>query len=285
MNSHNHETWRLLPQSHADAQHELAAGMALMAGLESPAPLPALRWYEAAGAALVIGSGQKLSDIDTAACSAAGISVHRRASGGTAVLFSPGFLMQDIALPQGHRLHISDVSESYRWLGEVWVTALADLGLSSELVSVPEARADTAGASLLVRRACFGGRSPYEILVGGRKLIGFSQIRRRHGALLQVGIYRSWPGSALAGLLSLAPGEREQLAEELGGRVAGLAELLPDLPKTSTILAAFAAALEQRGIDLMPDPWLPAEQTALEANLARFAPIDPYATLTAPATS
>ena len=31
--------------------------------------------------------------------------------------------------------------------------------------------------------ACFGGLSPYEVLAGGRKVVGLSQTRRRQGTL------------------------------------------------------------------------------------------------------
>ncbi|MBX0326391.1 ligase [Oscillochloris sp. ZM17-4] len=207
-------TWRLLPHSAGDAQRELASAEALLAGLLA-VPTSAMRWYESPGPALVIGSGQKIAEVDLAACAAAGASLHRRASGGTAVLFVPGLLMQDIVLPPGHALALSDVSESYRWLGEAWADALGRLGAPAAPISVAEAREDTRALGPLLRRACFAGRSPYEILAGGRKLVGFSQVRRRHGTLLQVGLYAHWPGAALAGLLRLAAGEAAPLAEGL----------------------------------------------------------------------
>lgn len=265
--------WRLLPQSAGDAAHELAAAEALLAGLIA-APRAALRWYESPAAALVIGSGQKLAEIDLAACAAAGVTLHRRASGGTAVLFGPGLLMQDIVLPPGHRLALSDVSESYRWLGEVWADALGRLGVMGQPISVAAARDDTRALDPLLRRACFAGRSPYEVIAGGRKLLGFSQVRRRHGTLLQVGVYTRWPGAALADLLSLEPGQAAPLAAGLAARVAGLADLLPRPPAPPAIMAAFAAALAARhGVALAPDTWRPDELAALEAALARYAPL------------
>ena len=265
--------WRLLPYSEHPPEIELAAAEALLAGL-APAPRPALRWYGARHTALVIGSGQRLADVDAPVLAAAGVTLHRRASGGAAVLFAPGLLMQDIALPTDHPLHQQDVSESYRWLGEVWVAALRELGLAPRLVSIPEARADARTLDPLARLACFGGRSPYEVLAEERKVVGFSQIRRRPGALLQVGLYTRWPGRELAALLRLPPAERERLATLLDGRVAGLADLLPAPPPPERIMAAFARALVGRyGVVLAPADWREDELAAAAAARARYAPI------------
>lgn len=273
------EMWRLLPYSEAPAGEELAAGEALLAGLAASGR-PALRWYGARAQALVIGSGQRLHEVDGAAVAGAGATLHRRASGGTAVLFVPGFLMQDIALPLDHPLYRADVSESYAWLGALWVDALAALGVAGELVAVAAARADARGADPRVRRACFGGRSPYEVLAGGRKLVGFSQIRRRPGALFQVGVYARWPGRELAALLRLPPDERAATAAALAGRVVGLDELLPEAPPPAAIGAAFARALAARhGAALAPAPWSEDELAAARAARERFGPLDPAATL------
>jgi lipoate-protein ligase A len=271
--------WRLLPYSAGPAAHELAAGDAMLAGLAQE-PRAALRWYGAAGLALVLGSGQRPSDADGAALAAAGATLHKRASGGTAVLFAPGLIMQDIALPATHPLRRDDVSESYSWLGQTWVDALAALGVAADLVDIPAARADGSSAGPLVRRACFGGRSPYEVLAGGRKLVGFSQIRRRQGALFQVGVYTRWPGRELAQLLRAADDERAALTAALAGRVAGLDELLPVPPAPAALAAAFAEALRRRhGVELAPAGWQPAEQAALAAALPRYEPIEQAATM------
>lgn len=267
------QRWRSLPASAASPVDELAAADALLAGLALQ-PQPALRWYESAAPALVIGSGQRPAEIDLAACRSAGVSLHRRASGGTAVLFVPGFVMQDLAIPITHPLYHHDVSESYRWLGEVWALALGRLGLAADLVDIGAARSDAQQAPALVRRACFGGRSPYEVLVGGRKLVGFSQIRRRAGALFQVGLYGRWPGAALAGLLALSEPERQALVDLLEARVVGLDALLPAPPGLDAVADAFAAALAERhGVVLEPAPWRADELAAAAAARLRYAPL------------
>ncbi|NTU83319.1 MAG: ligase [Chloroflexales bacterium] len=273
------EPWRLLPYSEGPAGRELAAAEGMLAGLAAEAR-PSVRWYGARHPALVIGSGQRPYEVDGAAVAAAGATLHKRASGGTAVLFVSGFLMQDIALPLGHPLHRTDVSESYAWLGEAWAEALGALGVPTELIDVPTARADTQAADQRVRRACFGGRSPYEVLAGGRKLVGFSQIRRRPGALFQVGLYAHWPGAELASMLRLPADERAATAAALAQRVVGLDELLPNVPPPETIIEAFARAMARRhGVTLAQAPWRPDELAAARDTRPRYAPIDPAATL------
>lgn len=275
------ETWRLLPYGEGPAEEELAAGEGMLAGLAATGR-PALRWYGARRVAVVIGSGQRASEVDGAAVAAAGATLHKRASGGGAVLFVPGFLMQDIALPAGHPLARADVSESYAWLGGAWAEALGELGVRAELIDIPAARADTQAADPLVRRACFGGRSPYEVLAGGRKLVGLSQIRRRPGALFQVGLYARWPGRDLAALLRLDERERAATATALARRVVGLDELLTPPPAPAALMEAFARALARRhGVALVLDGWRPDEGEAARAAAARFAPLDPAATLPA----
>ncbi len=266
--------WRWLPYQIAPATDQLAAAEALLSGLGQHT-CPALRWYTTPTLALVLGTGQRPDAADHAACAAAGISIHRRSSGGTAVLMTPNFVMLDIVLPTGHPLYTSDVTESYRWLGNVWVATLDLLGLSAQLLTIAEARADAQTLDDLTRCACFGGRSPYEVVVSARKLVGFSQVRRRQGALLQAGLYTTWSPRQLPALLALAADERALLTERLAARVTGLADLLAPPPDPPTIMAAFATALQRLyGITLQTAHWSTAEQVARIQAIARYAPLD-----------
>lgn len=276
-------SWRLLPFSAEPVAVELATALAMLDGLNAH-PQPALRWYSTSSTALVLGSGQRLSEIDQVACQAAGVTLHRRSSGGGAVLFTPAALMLDVVLPANHWLRRDDVTESYRWLGAVWVAALARLGLPADLLAIAEARADTQALDPLTRRACFGGRSPYEVLVAGRKLVGLAQVRRRYGILLQAGLYFDWQSEQLAHLLATDTAERASLATSLALRVAGLADLLPHRPPASAVMHAFAAALaDQLAVQLVPAALSSPELAARASALARYAPLsDPQQT--APAT-
>lgn len=285
------EYWRALPFEAGNVPRQLAAGDALLAGLAHTGQ-PALRWYRSTTTAMIAGRGQPLDQIDTAACRAAGVGVYRRSSGGTAVLMEPGLIMLDVALPVGHRLFLADVTESYRWFGGVWVAALQRLGITAHPISIAEARTD--GQQLLhdaplIRRVCFGGFSPYEVMVGARKLVGLSQVRRRNGALLQAGVYLRWQPHRIASLLALAPAERATLTATLDARATGLYDVQgepdttgrPPLPNEGAghqtlvpLIAAFAASLEeQQGVRCSVDDWSDEEaRTRLQAT-ASYTPL------------
>jgi lipoate-protein ligase A len=263
---------RRLPPSARPADFELAGGPALLAGVEQTG-VPALRWYGMEPPALIVGSSQRLDEIDRAACAAAGLRIHRRRSGGGAVL-SADMLMLDLALPRAHQLYLDDVTESYRWIGEVWAAALRDLGLDTDVASVAAARADAQALDPLVRRVCFGGLSPYEVAVGGRKLVGLAQVRRRGGALYQVGIYLHWAPARTAALLAATPGERLVLERQLAARVVGL-EQLCDAPRAAEVIAAVESALARlAGFALLDDDWSAEEVAARNAEAGRYAAID-----------
>jgi len=270
----NGVTWRLLPPVHGDPASELAAGTAMLAGLVTTHQ-PALRWYTAGPQpALVIGSGQKLSEVDQLALRQQGVTLHRRASGGTAVLFVPGFLMQDIALPLDHPLAHPDVSESYRWLGEVWQATLMQFGIDTRIIDIATARADRQLLDPLTARACFGGRSPYELLVNDRKLVGFAQVRRREGMLFQVGVYTHWPGQQLSTLLAILPAERQLFIERLAGRVTDLATVCASPPDLHRLATAFATVLQQRyDVHIAASDWTTEELKVMAAVQSRFLPL------------
>jgi lipoate-protein ligase A len=249
----------------------LAGGPALLAGVEQTG-VPAVRWYGMDPPALIVGSSQRLEEIDQAACAASGLRIHRRRSGGGAVL-SADMLMLDLALPRAHPLYIDDVTESYRWIGEVWAAALRHLGVDGRVASVGAARADAHALDPLVRRVCFGGLSPYEVMVEQRKLVGLAQVRRRGGALYQVGMYLRWAPQHTAALMAATPGERVVLEQQLAARVAGLEELC-DASSGEVIAAVESALARLAGFALSDDAWSEGEIAARAAEAGRYAAID-----------
>ncbi len=130
--------------------------------------------------------------------------------------------------------------EGYRWLGEALGEALRALGAPD--VRVVGAREAHGARRDAVAEACFGGLSPFEVLAGGRKVIGLSQIRRRSGALLQAGIATSFDARRLARLM----GRDAAFAATLAERAGGLDEFL-DTPFAERLVPAVEHAIEERG--------------------------------------
>jgi lipoate-protein ligase A len=149
------------------------------------------------------------------------------------VLLDDGMLCLTVALGLPHPLAVADVTESYRWIGEALAAGLRSEGVSEvRAASVIDARAQTAVAKFVapdsaLRAACYGGLSPYEVIVGAAKVVGLAQARRKEVALFQIGILLR-DQSDLAEVLVSA--DRERLRSELRTRTVGLNQLLPEPP-------------------------------------------------------
>lgn len=136
--------------------------------------------------ALILGSTQKESDIDSLCATAEGIEVVRRRSGGGVVFVdSDVSIWCDITIARDDVLWSDDVSSSMLWLGEVFVDALAPWLTTSvyrnEFVVGDDGRA-----------VCFASTSPGEVFAHSAKVVGISQRRTREGARFQCVLYRKW---------------------------------------------------------------------------------------------
>jgi lipoate-protein ligase A len=140
--------------------------------------------------AIILGSTQQESDVDSDVASSLGLDVVRRRSGGGAVFVHPTeSVWIDVTIPRDDPLYVEDVGDSMLWLGDVFVTAL-----------MPWVNAETYRGSFDAgsygRSVCFASTSPGEVFVGDHKLVGISQRRGRDGARLQCVLYRSWHPNA-----------------------------------------------------------------------------------------
>ena len=137
--------------------------------------------------ALVLGSTQPESDVDTEALAAGDIDLVRRRSGGGAVLVVPGeCLWVDVVLPRDDVLWDDDVGRAPVWVGEVWAAALIGLGLPAQVHRGGLVRTDWSS------RVCFAGLGPGEVTAAGRKVVGVSQRRTRAGARFQCAVLFAW---------------------------------------------------------------------------------------------
>lgn len=270
--------WRRFAPDFAEQNtgRQLALSETLLTDLDAPA----LWWYSARQTALVLGTSQKPDAVDLNYCREAGIEVYRRTSGGTAVLAEPDFVSLDVALPPGHALAPSDVVETYRWLGAVWLEALQKLGLTgARLVPTEEVRAERAALpnrspqeleqDKLVRLVCFGSLSPYEVVVGKRKLVGLAQIRRRAGTLLQCGLPLRAQTNRFALFLALPPEKRPELTSLLAEHITNLDELLGRVLSAEEVVKVFEETLAQLWkVRLTPYEW-PSDKLAQAERIER----------------
>lgn len=267
---------RRLPFYHGNVAEMLAGAEALLEGAAASGR-PAIRWYVVSERALVLGASQKPPAVDLAACRDAGVAVYQRSAGGATVLVDGDMLGLDVALPTGDPLLARDLTASYRPLGSAWWVALRALGVPTELVDVERARAsgrDTSAAAQLARLACFGGLSPYEVTVAGRKIVGLAQVRRRHGGLFQTALQLRWDAPLMSQLLTVAPSDRAALVAALQERVVGLDGIMARLPARHTIINAAERALGAYGLEPVDSAWTLAERATTDRLLAeRYRPL------------
>jgi lipoate-protein ligase A len=161
--------------------------------------VPSIWWCQPSDDAIVLGSRQPDSIVDSAACNRSGLAVVRRRSGGGAVIMRRANAhWVDVVLPPGHAP--DDVRGSMVWIGERWRRSIqpeTDLALAVHVGGM--------GCSAWSDLVCFSGIGPGEVLVGGDKLVGLSQRRTRRGIRVQALVYGA----------SVAAEYRDVLAGEL----------------------------------------------------------------------
>lgn len=154
--------------------------------------------FAPAAPALVLGSTQSESLVETRRCAELGVDIVRRRSGGGAVLLAPGrTIWVDVLMPAGHPLWRADIGESALWLGDVMAATIARL--SGETCAVHRGAMERSPWSSLV---CFAGRGPGEVFDRrDSKVVGISQRRTRTWARFQCVVSRRWDPELLADLL------------------------------------------------------------------------------------
>ncbi|MCA1644619.1 MAG: hypothetical protein LC797_03820, partial [Chloroflexi bacterium] len=192
-----------------------------------------VRWWAASSPAVVVGLGLRhrlASIVDLERCRRAGVEVLERRAGGGALLLDEHMLCGAVCVTLPDARFGSDLTDSYRWLGELLAAHLRARGVpEARRVEVAEARADVAAlkshpdaAARLLLATCYGALSPHEVWIRGAKLVGIAQVRRRQAALFQFGILLR-DQSPLADYLQV-PNEttRAELRKLLRQRTVGL---------------------------------------------------------------
>jgi lipoate-protein ligase A len=177
--------------------------------LAQPSDGAAMRLWRYGAPGVVLGCAQRaaLDEVGPRAA-AAGMEAVVRQAGGGAVLTGPWMLSASLLLPQRHPLASAQLVHSYRWLGELYAGVLRSLGVPAQALTPERARElqSRAGAQQL-GWACYGGYSPWEVVVGDRKIVGLAQVRRRGSVLLVAGLQLARPDWGLLAQALGRPGE------------------------------------------------------------------------------
>jgi lipoate-protein ligase A len=138
--------------------------------------LPTLRLYAWEPACLSLGYAQPIRDVDLERLHARGWDLVRRPTGGRAVLHV-NELTYSVTGPLNEPRLAGTVLESYNRLAAALTEALRLLGLPVQVQEHSQSSSRTANP------VCFEMPSTYEITVGGKKLVGSAQARRKAGVL------------------------------------------------------------------------------------------------------
>ncbi|MBN2387508.1 MAG: lipoate--protein ligase family protein [Anaerolineales bacterium] len=169
--------WRLLLSPAARGAWNMAVDEAILEAAGGRAAPPTLRLYAWNPACLSLGYAQPIADVDLERLAARGWDLVRRPTGGRAILHTDE-LTYSVAAPPDEPRMAGSLLESYNRLAGALLRALEILSLP---VEIQEHAAHPAVQN--TNPVCFEVPSTYEITVGGRKLVGSAQARRREGVL------------------------------------------------------------------------------------------------------
>lgn len=250
--------------SFRDGASNMAVDCAIMAAVAIGDQPPTLRLYGWDPFCLSLGYGQRTRDVDFDALESRGWDLVRRPSGGQAILHGDE-LTYSFSLPLDHPLAGGDIVESYRRISAGLLRALEILGLDAD---APHQGERVQGAD--PGPVCFEMPSHYEVSVGGRKLIGSAQLRRR-GALLQHGTLPLF--GDLARICDVLRFESEAQRTLRKRKVVERALTVAEAAGKPLSWSAAASALEQGfasafDLELKPGQLSPAETKEVEHLLA-----------------
>lgn len=174
--------WRLLITPPAPGAWNMAVDEAILTAIGQRLVPPTLRLYAWQPPCLSLGYAQPSTDVDPRRLAERGWQLVRRPTGGRAILHTDELTYSVIGPLNEPRL-AGSVLESYRCLASALLHALRRSGIPAESHAAP-----AAVESSLKGPVCFEIPSNYEITVGGKKLIGSAQARRKEG-LLQHGTF------------------------------------------------------------------------------------------------
>lgn len=168
------ESWRLIKDGRLSGDHNMAADEALVRALdEGSASSPVVRLYGWAEPTISVGYLQ-----DSSAFISSGLPMVRRITGGRAVLHDAEVTYSVIAA-NDTPLFSGGILETYSVISRCIIAALKRAGVDADIYRGTQ-------QGLHKNDACFLAPSRYEVLAGGRKLVGSSQ-RRFKRAFLQHG--------------------------------------------------------------------------------------------------
>ncbi len=179
------KTWRFIDTGHLDGPTNMAVDEALLVSFNTAVSLPVFRLYGWNPPAFSVGKFQDAGlTLDLDRCRDAGIQVVRRVTAG-GIIYHGAEVTYSIVCARQHIPEVGTVKGSFKKLCGFLLLTYRKLGLDPAFAvdRRPE------GLKLGERTAlCFAGKEEYDIVIGGRKIGGNAQRRKRdvvfqHGSI------------------------------------------------------------------------------------------------------
>jgi len=169
--------WRVIFTGASDAFFNMALDEALLLSCQKGASPPVLRLYLWKPPAVSMGYFQSAEKVvDFRKCKDKGIHVVRRITGGRAVLHEDEITYSVCASADDFPHLGENTIHTYQRLSLALLESLRLLGIDGEWVK-PHTDKKVSPFHQIFSKPCFVSNSRYEILVGGKKLIGSAQRR------------------------------------------------------------------------------------------------------------
>src|SRR5262245_15072138 len=227
--------WKLIIDGAIDGTTNMAIDAALLDEVEqSDSPRTIVRFYGWQTPTISLGRNQKIEKaVDQEYCAGHGIDVVHRPTGGRAVLHDDELTYAVIS--NDTDTFGDTIYGNYKRVSEALCLGYTGLGVPAVLAP------DTKKTDLLMLDGdppCFLSPSRYELMVGGRKIVGSAQ-RRIRRSFLQHG---SMP--ITCNRPELARATRLPSPDPLDQEMAGLAEFLPQRPTVEQLRGALIRAFQ-----------------------------------------
>lgn len=137
---------------------------------------------------VVIGSTQKISKTLEEYAADHSTEIHRRSSGGSAVIIDPASsIWIDIYLPPNDPLATTSIETTFEVASIGWTSLLSTFEIEANIYRGPY------HINHDFKEVCFAGRAHGEVLVGEKKVVGMAQRRRRIGSYVHTMAYLAFP--------------------------------------------------------------------------------------------
>jgi lipoyl(octanoyl) transferase len=243
------KAWRYLITPAARGAWNMAVDEAVLEHISRRESLPTLRLYAWDPACLSLGHSQPFADVDGARLKARGWEVVRRATGGRAILHTDELTYSVIGSAEEPVL-AGGVLESYNRIAQALLFAVKNFGLPVEMkdaqpVGLVSAIPAGGNVTATVNPVCFEVPSTYEITVGGKKLIGSAQARKKEGVLQHGSLPLTGDLTRICQALSFEnEAARENAAQRLRTRATTVESALGRAVRWDTAADVFIRAFE-----------------------------------------